>query len=121
MVVEQSMTVFDVVAGVRDGRLDDFVKEAVALFVRELMEAEITGEIGAGRGEIAPGSRASYRNGYRSRLWETRVGETWAADPAQALRGVVFPVVSRAQAPVGAGDRCCCDGGVCQRGLDPEG
>jgi transposase-like protein len=82
MVVEQSMTVFDVVAGVRDGRLDDFVREAVALFVRELMEAEITGVIGAGWGEIAPGSRASYRNGYRLRLWETRVGEGWAADPA---------------------------------------
>jgi hypothetical protein len=75
MVVEQSMTVADVVAQARDGRLDDFVREAVALVARELMEAEITGEIGAGRGEIAPEVRATHRNGYRPRVWETRVGE----------------------------------------------
>jgi hypothetical protein len=41
MVEGQSMTVADVVAQVRDGRLDDFVKDAVALVARELMEAEI--------------------------------------------------------------------------------
>ena len=35
----QSMTVADVVAQVRDGRLEDFVREAVALVARELMEA----------------------------------------------------------------------------------
>jgi hypothetical protein len=39
----QSMTVADVVAQVRDGRLEDFVKEAVALVARELMEGEIRG------------------------------------------------------------------------------
>ena len=38
----QSMTVADVVAQVRDGRLEDFVREAVALFAREVMEAEIS-------------------------------------------------------------------------------
>ncbi len=37
----QRMTVADVVAQVRDGRLEDFVREAVALVARELMEAEI--------------------------------------------------------------------------------
>ena len=67
MVVEQSMTVADVVERVRDGRLDDFVREAVALFAREIMEAEVSAEIGAGRGEIAPAERSTYRNGYRSR------------------------------------------------------
>jgi transposase-like protein len=59
--VKQSVTVADVVAGVRDGRLDDFVREAVALFARELMDAEITAEIGAGRSAIAPAARATYR------------------------------------------------------------
>ena len=44
----QIMTVADVVAQVRDGRLEDFVKEAVALVARELMEAEISDEIAAG-------------------------------------------------------------------------
>ena len=38
----QRMTVADVVAQVRDGRLEDFVREAVVLVARELMEAEIS-------------------------------------------------------------------------------
>ena len=50
----QRMTAADVVAQVRDGRLEDFVKEAVVLIARELMEAEISGEIGAELGEVAP-------------------------------------------------------------------
>jgi hypothetical protein len=37
----------DVVAEVRDGRLDDFVREAVALVAQQLMEAEINSEVGA--------------------------------------------------------------------------
>ena len=42
MVEGQSMTtVADVVAQVRDGRLEDFVREAVALVARELMESEV--------------------------------------------------------------------------------
>src|SRR5207344_3538375 len=71
----QSMTVADVVAQVRDGRLEDFVREAVALVARELMEGEISAEIGAALGEVAPESRLTHRNGYRPRAWETRVGE----------------------------------------------
>jgi hypothetical protein len=59
MVEGQSMTVADVVAQVRDGRLDDFVKEAVALVAREMMEAEVSAEVGAGLGEIAPESRVT--------------------------------------------------------------
>ncbi len=37
----RSMTVADVVAQVRDGRLEDMVREAVLLVTREVMEAEI--------------------------------------------------------------------------------
>jgi putative transposase len=71
----QSMTVADVVAKTMDGRLEDFVREAVVLVARELMEGEISGEIGAGLGEVAPEVRLTHRNGYRPREWETRVGE----------------------------------------------
>ena len=71
----QSMTVADVVANVRDGRLEDFVREAVVLIARELMEAEISDEIGAALGEVAPETRLTHRNGHRLRGWETRVGE----------------------------------------------
>ena len=56
MVEGQSMTtVGDVVAQVRDGRLEDFVREAVVLVARELMEGEISAEVGAELGEVAPG------------------------------------------------------------------
>jgi hypothetical protein len=45
MVEGQSMTtVADVVAQVRDGRLEDFVREAVVLVAKELMEGEVSAE-----------------------------------------------------------------------------
>ena len=59
----QSMTVADVVAQVRDGRLEDFVKEAVTLVTRELMEAEISAEVGAELGEVAPEARVTHATG----------------------------------------------------------
>ena len=71
----QSVTVADVVAQVRDGRLEDFVKEAVAIVARELMDAQISAEVGAGLGEVAPETRLTHRNGYPPRPWETRVRE----------------------------------------------
>jgi transposase-like protein len=71
----QRMTAADVVAQVRDGRLEDFVREAVVLVARELMEAEISEQVGAEHGEVAPEGRVTHRNGYRPRPWETRVGE----------------------------------------------
>jgi putative transposase len=69
----QRMTAGDVVAQVRDGRLEDFVREAVVLVARELMEAEISAEIGAELGEVAPEATVTHRNGYRPRPWESRV------------------------------------------------
>lgn len=80
----QRMTVADVVAQTRDGRLEDFVREAVVLVARELMEAEISEQVGAGHGEFAPEARVTHRNGYRVRPWETRVGEIELLIPAHA-------------------------------------
>jgi putative transposase len=91
MVEGQSMTVADVVAGVREGRLEDFVREAVALIARELMESEITGEIGAELGEVAPEARSTHRNGYRPRGWETRVGELELLIPRKRQGPAYFP------------------------------
>jgi putative transposase len=90
MVESQRMTVADVVAQVRDGRLEDFVREAVALVARELMEAEISGEVGAELGEVAPEQRVTHRNGYRPRAWETRVGEIELLIPRKR-QGSYFP------------------------------
>jgi transposase-like protein len=86
----QRMTVADVVAEVRDGRLEDFVREAVALVARELMEVEVSAEIGAKLGEVAPETRATHRNGYRPRAWETRVGEIELLIPKKRS-GSYFP------------------------------
>jgi putative transposase len=86
----QRMTVGDVVAQVRDGRLEDFVREAVVLVARELMEAEISEQVGAELGEVAPEARITHRNGYRPRPWETRVGELELLVP-RARQGSYFP------------------------------
>jgi len=87
----QSMTVADVVAQVRDGRLDDFVREAAVLVARELMNAEISEEVGAELGEVAPDARSTYRNGYRPRGWETRVGEIELLIPRKRSGPAYFP------------------------------
>ena len=87
----QRMTVADVVAQVRDGRLEDFVRETVALVCRELMEAEISAEVGAELGEVAPEARVTHRNGYRPRPWETRVGELELLIPRKRQGAAYFP------------------------------
>jgi transposase-like protein len=86
----QSMTVADVVAGVLAGEAGDFLREAVTLVARELMEAEISTEIGAARGEVSA-ERITHRNGYRPRLWETRVGELELAIPRKRSGEAYFP------------------------------
>ena len=86
----QRMTAADVVAQVRDGRLEDFVREAVVLVARELMEAEIERQIGAGKGEVSE-TRTAHRNGYRARPWATRVGEIELAVPRKRSGESYFP------------------------------
>src|SRR4030095_2738443 len=52
----------------------DVLRQSVAWIVAELMEAEVTAQIGAEFGERSP-DRIAQRNGYRPRSWDTRVGE----------------------------------------------
>jgi putative transposase len=52
----------------------DVLRESVAWAVAELMEAEVTAQIGAELGQRTP-VRLTQRNGYRARAWDTRVGE----------------------------------------------
>src|SRR5690606_34997897 len=51
----------------------DFLREAVRLLAQHLMELEVSRQIGAERHERTP-ERVTHRNGYRPRLWDTRVG-----------------------------------------------
>ena len=90
MAGEARMTVEDVVANVLAGEHGDFVREAVAIVARELMEAEVSAEIGAGRGEVSV-ERTTHRNGYRPRGWETRVGEIGLAIPRKRSGAAYFP------------------------------
>ncbi len=66
MAERQSMTTPEVVAGTLTDEHSDFLREGVAAIATQLMEAEISTEIGAGSGEIAE-ARATHRNGYRPR------------------------------------------------------
>lgn len=52
----------------------DLVREAVAFLCQQIMEAEVTQLIGVGLGERAPAERATHRNGYRERRFDTRAG-----------------------------------------------
>ena len=85
-----SMTVAAVVADVLAGEAGDFLRGAVELVARELMEAEISAQIGAARGEVSA-ERTSHRNGYRPRGWETRVGELELAIPRARSGPAYFP------------------------------
>jgi putative transposase len=84
------MTAADVAANVLAGEHGDFVRDAVALVARELMEAEICAEVGAELGEVSE-TRVAYRNGYRPREWETRVGEIELLIPRKRQGPAYFP------------------------------
>jgi transposase-like protein len=85
-----SLTTAEVVAKTLIDEHADFLREAVAMVAAQLMEAEITGEIGAGKGEVSP-ERVTHRNGYRPRAWETRVGEIELQIPRKRSGEAYFP------------------------------
>ena len=90
MAERQSMTTAEVVAKTLIDEHHDFLKEAVGLVAAQLMEAEISGEIGATRGEVSS-ERQTHRNGYRPRAWETRVGEIDLLVPRKRSGEAYFP------------------------------
>ena len=89
MADRQSMTTQELVRRTLLDEHGDFLREAVAMVAAQLMEAEISGEIGAEHGEVSS-ERVTYRNGYRPRVWETRVGEIELAIPRKRS-GAYFP------------------------------
>jgi putative transposase len=58
----------------------DLLRESVALVVRQVMELEAAERAGADLYERSP-ERSTYRNGYRQREWDTRVGTIELAIP----------------------------------------
>jgi putative transposase len=75
------------------------VREAVVLVARELMEGEISSEIGAELGEVAPESQSTHRNGYRPRGWETPVGEIELLVSKKRSGPAYFPSFLEARRP----------------------
>ncbi len=74
----------------------DFLREALAVLVQAIMEAEVTEQVGADYGERAP-DRLTQRNGYRPRPWDTRVGTMGLRIP-KLREGSYFPSPPKADA-----------------------
>jgi transposase-like protein len=84
------MTVEQVVRKVLLEEHADVVRESVQWVAQRLMETEVCELIGAELGERRPEDRATHRNGYRSRRWDTRAGEIELQIP-KLRQGSYFP------------------------------
>jgi hypothetical protein len=89
MAESHSMTIEQVVREVMADEHADVLRESVRLVVQELMNAEVSELIGAEPGERTP-DRATWRNGYRSREWDTRLGVIELGIP-KLRQGSYFP------------------------------
>jgi transposase-like protein len=83
------MTIEEVVREVLRDEHGDVIRESVRAVAQELMEAEVSELIGAQLGERSE-DRATHRNGYRPRRWDTRAGEIELQIP-KIRQGSYFP------------------------------
>src|SRR4051794_15480525 len=83
------MTIEEVVRRVLREEHGDVIRESVRVVGQELMEAEVSELIGAAHGERTE-DRATHRNGYRPRRWDTRAGEIELQIP-KLRQGSYFP------------------------------
>ena len=111
------MTIEEVVKKVLLDEHADVIREAVKAVAAEMMELEVSELIGAERGERRPEDRATHRNGYRPRRWDTRAGRDRAADP-QDPPGQLLPELLGAAPALGAGAAGGRPAGLCLRRLD---
>src|SRR3954468_18848331 len=86
------MTIEEVVKQVLLDEHADVIREAVKAVAAEMMELEVSELIGAERGERRPQDRATHRNGYRPRRWDTRAGEIELQIP-KIRQGSYFPSI----------------------------
>jgi putative transposase len=87
---QQRMAIEEVVTKVLLEDHADVVRESVRWVAQQLMESEVAELIGAELGECRPGDRATHRNGYRPRRWDTRAGEIELQIP-KLRQGSYFP------------------------------
>jgi transposase-like protein len=86
----ERMTIEEVVKQVLVDEHADVIREAAKAVAAEMMELEVSELIGAERGERRPQDRATHRNGYRPRRWDTRAGEIELQIP-KIRQGSYFP------------------------------
>jgi transposase-like protein len=89
MAEQRKMTPVELVDKGDEQRARRFRRESMAWVAAELLEAEVAGLVGAALGEVSP-ERATRRNGYRSRAWDTRAGEIELRIP-KLRSGSYFP------------------------------
>src|SRR5215813_2753396 len=94
----------------------DFLRAVAEAVLQLLMEADVEGLIGARRYERS-GERSTWRNGYRERTLDTRLGSL-QADPEAAPRQL-FPAISRSPQEFGEGAGRGHPGSLDRRGVDP--
>jgi len=83
------MTLLDLLNKEEQGADPSFLRDGVRLLAQELMDAEVTQLAGAGLHERSE-NRLTYRNGYREREWDTRVGTVDLHIP-KLRQGAYFP------------------------------
>ena len=83
---EDRLPLAELMAKAGDG---DFLRSVAEAVVQLLMETDVDGLIGAGRHERTP-ERSTYRNGYRDRTLDTRLGSLQLRIP-KLRQGSYFP------------------------------
>ena len=83
---DETLPLAELLAKAGDG---DFLRTVAEAVVQLLMEADVEGMIGAGRHERTV-ERATYRNGYRDRSLDTRLGALQLRIP-KLRQGSYFP------------------------------
>jgi putative transposase len=84
-----SMTILELFHRLSATKDVDFLREGVKVLAQAIMELEVAVKTGAGRYERT-NDRKVYRNGYRDRIWDTRVGQIDLKIP-KLRQGSYFP------------------------------
>src|ERR1700704_5985868 len=97
----------------------DFLRAVAEAVLQLLMETDVEGLIGAGRYERS-GERTTWRNGYRDRTLDTRLGALQLRIP-KLRQGSYFPPFLEARKMLGEGADRGHPGGVDRGRVDPAG
>jgi putative transposase len=97
----------------------DFLRAVAEAVLQLLMESDVEGLIGAGRYERS-GERSTWRNGYRDRTLDTRLGSLQRRIP-KLPAGQLLPAVSRSPQELGEGADRGDPRGVDRRRVNPAG